>query len=199
MNQTLLAKGLAVAAVLTGLTLVFADRGTPPDRTAATQSTWAEQIEDEADHITADDLATRLLARRGDTVVVDVRPAEEFAVWHLPGAHNLAIPQLIGDAGSELITASKGKLVVLVSNGMVHPGQAWVALVSGGARGVRVLEGGLTAFKRQVLTPPSLRGPISRRRAAAALPRYRAARTFFMGAGSRLASAPSGGNTHVMP
>ena len=201
MKQALLAKGLAVAAVLLGAVLAFTDHApTSADAQLAGQAgTWAEQIESEADHITPNDLATRLLARGADTLVVDVRPAEEFAVWHLPGAQHLPIPELIDTKGERLLAESKGKLVVLVSNGMVHPGQAWVALVSQGASNVRVLEGGLTAFKRQVLTPPSLRGPISARRSAAEMPRFRAARAYFLGAGSRVATATAVAGAHVAP
>jgi rhodanese-related sulfurtransferase len=33
-------------------------------------------------------------ARRGEVVVIDVRPAEEFAVAHLPYARSLPLPEL---------------------------------------------------------------------------------------------------------
>src|SRR5438132_9167139 len=41
---------------------------------------------------TADEL--RKLTRRGAVTVVDVRPPEEYAAGHLPGALNLPLPQL---------------------------------------------------------------------------------------------------------
>lgn len=42
--------------------------------------------------VTTDDLLQRL--REGDAVVVDVRPAVEFAAGHLPGARNIPLDEL---------------------------------------------------------------------------------------------------------
>lgn len=183
MDMKRVVQTLAVAAVGVGVILVFADAG-GKDATASgagAEGGWSDAVEQEGDHIKPRDLADRLLARKGDTVLVDVRPAEEFAAWHMPGAVNLSVPAVLGEAGEALLEEAGDKLVVLYSNGMVHPAQAWVELARRGHDNVRVLEGGLTDFKREVLTPPSLRGPISEARAKAEQPRFLEARTFFLG------------------
>lgn len=184
MDMKRIVQTLAVAAVGVGLILVLADSGgKPADKAGAASEnvSWAEAVEQEGDHIKPRELADRMLAKKGDTVLVDVRPSEEFVAWHLPGAVNLSVPRVLGAEGEALLAGAGDKLVVLYSNGMVHPGQAWAELARRGHSNVRVLEGGLTDFKREVLTPPSLRGPISEARAKAERPRFLAAKAFFLG------------------
>lgn len=169
-----LAKTLAIGLVGLGLIVALA-------ALAGREATpgWARAIEQEGDHVTPRALADLLLSQPRDVVIVDVRPASEFGPWHLPGAHNLSLPQLLGSEGKALLKRAGDKRVVLVSNGMVHPGQAWVELTRRGHGNVRVLEGGLTAFKHEVLTPPSLRGPMSEERARDELTRFQAAQALF--------------------
>jgi rhodanese-related sulfurtransferase len=135
---------------------------------------WAQVVENGGDHISIERFAETIAASPEQVVLVDVRPEEEFAGWHLPGAVNLDLPALLGPRGARVLDEADGKLVVLMSNGMVHPAQAWVELTRRGRRNVRVLEGGLADFKLQALTPPSLRGPMSRGRAEREVARFHA-------------------------
>lgn len=163
---------VAVAAALTlgGLQSTQRAASTPHD------VTYLQAIETGEDHIAAADLARELLAAPTDLVVVDVRPAEEFAAWHLPTAINLTVPQVCGDEG-KAIFAKNPRLVVLCSNGPAHPAQAWVELQKQGHTNVKVLDGGLDAFKNEILTPASLRdGGGTASTAGAAL-----RRAFFLG------------------
>ncbi|NJQ07121.1 ArsR/SmtB family transcription factor [Streptomyces lonarensis] len=48
---------------------------------------------DDRAQLAADDLADR--ARSGEVVVLDVRPAEEYAAGHIPGARSLPITELV--------------------------------------------------------------------------------------------------------
>ncbi len=112
-------------------------------------------IETGADHISSRELAERILAGGEGMLVVDVRPADEFAAYHLPRAVNLSVPELT--SGQHAARLAQHELVVLYSNGTVHPGQAWVALRAAGLQNVRVLDGGLEQFRAEVLTPASLR------------------------------------------
>lgn len=193
MDTKKLVQNLAIAAVGVGVILALVDNGAPADTPGevAEASAWTAGVEQEADHIKPAELADRMLARQGDLVTVDVRPAEEFAAWHLPGALNMTVPQVLGAEGAALLQDNADKLVVLYSNGMVHPAQAWVELARRGHTNVRVLEGGLTELKRDVLTPPSLRGPISEARAQAELPRFLEASAFFLGPDSGVKGATS--------
>ncbi len=185
MNTTFLPQVAALSAM--GLALVVALVDRPHEVTAQSnvsaelEGSWPQAIEAGADHITPADLAGRLLADPHSVLMVDVRPADEFAAYHLPGAVNLDLPDLLGARGTELLAAHAGDLVVLYSNGMTHPAQAWVELARRGHADVRVLEDGLDGFVRDVLTPPSLRGAMTQARAAQAEPAFTAAVAAFLG------------------
>lgn len=123
---------------------------------SATNLAWTRTVEDGGDHCTTAELAERLLARPDSLLLVDVRPPEEFAALHLPGAVNLSIPELLGERGRSLLEGARERLVVVYSNGMTHPGQAWVELARMGFDNVRMLEDGLDGFLANELSPASL-------------------------------------------
>lgn len=70
---------------------------------------------DSLERMTRDELAKRL--RAGDVVVLDVRPAAEFAAGHLPGAISLPVDQLrerlaeVG-GGAEIVAYCRGPYCV---------------------------------------------------------------------------------------
>jgi thiosulfate/3-mercaptopyruvate sulfurtransferase len=137
-------------------------------------------IESGTDHIAPEELLDRLLRGEGP-LVIDVRPEEEFAAWHLPGAVRMSVPEVVGGPGRSLLDADPGRLAVLCSNGPGHPGQAWLALARCGRENVRVLDGGLDELLERCLTPPSLRGPISEADARRGWPLFAARRAFVLG------------------
>lgn len=172
--------GAMLAAIGAALALGFGRDGAAPAANPA--PAWLEQIETGDDHIDAQELAGELLRARGDVVLVDLRPADEFAAWHLPGALNMTVPQVCGDEGAALLARSP-RLVVLCSNGPAHPAQAWVVLQQRGHHHVKVLAGGLDEFKALLLTPPSLREGASEASAKAARPSWDLLRAFVLGSG----------------
>jgi len=177
MNTNYLAPVAAIGAMGFALFIALVDR---PGVHAAAPISWPDAVEAGADHITAVELSERLLADPASVLLVDVRPAGEFAAFHLPGAVNLDVVELLGARGDELLAAHAGHLVVLCSNGMTHPAQAWVELARRGRADVRVLEDGLDGFVRDVLTPPSLRGVTTEARAAQEHPAFAAATAAFL-------------------
>ena len=164
---------VAITAMLVVIIAAVALGTSQPASGSATSdaTAWLQQIESGGDHIEPHELASELLRTPRDVVVVDLRPAAEFAGWHLPGALNLTVPDLCGAAGAALF-ATQPRLVVLCSDGPAHPGQAWLELQHQGQAGVKVLAGGLTEFKARMLTPPSLREGASEAVAMAASADY---------------------------
>lgn len=70
----------------------------------------------EADGVSREELLDRLLD--GDTTLLDVRPAEEFALGHLPGAINIPLPELeqrLAELapGRDIVAYCRGPLCVL--------------------------------------------------------------------------------------
>lgn len=168
---------LGAMALLVLVAIALAGMGRPAAGAAAPTS-WLQDIETGADHIDAAELARELLAAPSDLLLVDVRPADEYAAFHLPFAVNLTVPDLLGEAGAQLL-ARNPRQVVLYSNGPAHPGQAWVELRRAGHQNVRVLDGGLDEFKARMLTPASLRGPVTEAQSKAEATQLLLYRAFF--------------------
>ncbi|MEY4672327.1 MAG: hypothetical protein RL148_111 [Planctomycetota bacterium] len=182
-NGPVVALGAMVFLVVTALVLGGGgarEGGNVPD--AALQA-----VETGSDHIDAEALADRIMAVDPGLVLVDVRPAPEFAEWHLPRAVNLTVPDLLGAPGDALF-ARNPELVVLYSNGPAHPAQAWIELQRRGRTNVLVLDGGLDEFRARILTPPSLRGETEEAKAKAESQLFALRRAFFLRSGQ---SAPS--------
>jgi ArsR family transcriptional regulator len=92
--------------------------------------------------VSREDLLARALA--GSVTVLDVRPADEFAAGHLPGAINIPLRELEGrladlDPAKEIIAYCRGAYCVL----------SYEAVATLRARGLRVrrLEDGLPEWK----------------------------------------------------
>lgn len=168
----------ALAVLGVAVVLAVVDRGpvagpTGPGRPAPSDASaapaapvWAAEVEAGADHLDADTFVRTWLERPDAYLVVDVRPADEFAAWHLPGAHRLDLVALLGPEGDARLRVRGDRTVVLVSHGMTHPAQAWVELRRRGHAGVRVLEDGLAGLLERYGTPTSLQGPATARRVA---------------------------------
>lgn len=169
--------GAMVFAVVAALAIGSLDRKSTDHASGAD---WLQLVETAGDHIEPQALTRELLAAPTDVVLVDVRPPDEFAAFHLPGAHNLTVPEVCGEAGAKLF-ATNPRLVVLYSNGPTHPGQAWVELHKQGRTNVQVLGGGLDDWKAQVLTPPSLREGATEAGSKAALTSWTLQSAFFLG------------------
>jgi thiosulfate/3-mercaptopyruvate sulfurtransferase len=152
--------------------------GVPAPR-AVEDADRLQQIEDGADHIGAGALAAELMAACSDMALVDVRPAGEFEAWHLPSAVHMTVPEVVGATGARVFDGAR--LVVLCSNGAAHPAQAWTELRRQGRRNVRVLDGGLDAFKLQMLTPSSLRGAPDEAQSKAEAAAFALVAAFFLG------------------
>lgn len=177
-------QAVAIGVMVLALSAALAIGGLAPQAGQVSAATgaapWLQDVETGQDHIEPRELARELLAAPTDLALVDLRPAEEFAAWHLPTAVNLTVPQVCGDAGAALF-ARQPRLVVLYSNGPAHPGQAWVELRRQGRTNVKVLAGGLEDFKAQVLTPPSLREGATEASSKAEQPEFALVRAFFLG------------------
>jgi rhodanese-related sulfurtransferase len=102
--------------------------------------------------------------------VIDVRPAVEFAAFHLPTATNLPIESLPSGRFEPAET------IVLYSGAGGHAAQAWVFLRALGHERVYFLRGGLSEWVDEVLNPtrPASQSPeeVARFNRAAALSRY---------------------------
>jgi rhodanese-related sulfurtransferase len=100
------------------------------------------QARDELEPVSRDDLLDRL--ERGDVAVVDVRPAEEFAAGHIPGAASIPLAELAERLDElprdvEIVAYCRGPYCVFAP-------QALTILRAGGFR-ARRLEDGLPEWR----------------------------------------------------
>ncbi|MCK6562016.1 rhodanese-like domain-containing protein [candidate division KSB1 bacterium] len=140
--------GVALLIILGGL-LALSPAGLRT-ATAVSPQQLAEAIINEQDHLTAEELAAWLIDKKPDLLVVDMRSAEEYAQYHIPGAVHIPFNRLFEAEALEMMAGDK--TVVLYSNGGTHAAQAWVLLKQQGIDS-RVLLGGLNYWTAAILNP----------------------------------------------
>ncbi len=99
-------------------------------------------VKDDLEPVAAEELLARL--REGLVTVLDVRPKEEYAAGHLPGAINIPLPELHQraeelDAGREVIAYCRGPHCVLAFDA--------VAFLRESGLDARRLDGGLPEWR----------------------------------------------------
>jgi rhodanese-related sulfurtransferase len=87
--------------------------------------------------------ATRMMNDRG-AVVLDVRPAAEFAAGHLPQARNIPVEDVAKRAGE----LPAGKPVIVVCGSGNRAGKAAATLRGAGRQEVFCLEGGIAGWQQ---------------------------------------------------
>ncbi|HPS55786.1 MAG TPA: rhodanese-like domain-containing protein, partial [Sedimentisphaerales bacterium] len=136
-----------------------------------------QDVDNAMDHIAPEELADRLA--NGDTtlILVDVRPANEFASFKIKGAVNVPLT----DLHEYLMPYKNSNTIVLYSNGMTHPAQARDSLYRSGFNNVYILTDGINGFIDTCLKPASLRkAPLSQQDAL----RVNQWRQYFLGLNS---------------
>lgn len=166
--------GLMLIVLAVALMLLPTPATVPSLATQPGEPALLAAIEAAEDHIEPEELADRLLAGDPSLLLVDVRPAVEYAAFHLRGAVNILLP----DLPSALEPYRQSHVIVLYSNGMTHPAQARDALARLGFARVYLLTDGLTGFTERCLKPVSLRSTLVDATTAA---RIRHWRDFFYG------------------
>lgn len=141
---------------------------------AAAEKALLGSVEAGEDHVEPEELADLMMRGDPDTVVVDVRPEDEYRDFHLRGAVNIPVPEL----PEALERYRKARRIILYSKGMTHPAQARDSLQRLGFGNVYILTDGLDGFVSACLRPVSLRAePLSEEQAR----RVRAWRSHFLG------------------
>jgi rhodanese-related sulfurtransferase len=169
---------LAGAAALAGVAAPFA--GTPYG--AIDVAELAQIVADQRDHVSAVELATWIRARRPGLRVIDVRTADEFRLFHIPGAEHVPLERLAQ------LQLRPDETVVLYSEVGVHGAQAWVFLRALGHHRVYFLRAGLHEWLDDVMSPTLAAGASPE--AEAAFAEVAALSRWFGGTPRRLASAP---------
>ena len=104
-------------------------------------------VQQEEDHVTALELADWIRSRRENLRIIDVRSAEDFDAYHIPGAERIPLDSLIAKP------FRANETIVLYSDGGAHAAQGWVFLRALGLERVYFLRGGLYEWLDDVMNP----------------------------------------------
>ena len=107
----------------------------------------ARIVEQEVDHVTPAELAGWIIEGRADYRLLDLRPAADFAAYHIPTAENVSLPEL------ETYPLSPREKIVIYSEGGIHAAQAWLLMQARGYASTYTLLGGLYGWQDEVLFP----------------------------------------------
>lgn len=171
--------GLLLLASAGGLFLL----GDPPPHKAPAlgASGFLPAVAAGEDHIACGELADRLMAGEGDLLLVDIREPDLYREFHIRGAVNIPLEDLMG----ALDRLPRRGLIVLYGNGTTHAAQAWLELRHWGRENIRVLTDGLLGFWRECLTPPALAEGVDREVAEAEATLFRKRAAFFLEGGPK--------------
>lgn len=143
-------------------------------------------------YISPDEVADMLIQKDPSIQLIDIRSEEEYQKFHLPGAYNIPMSELLNDDYRFVIDQDL-KLNVFYSNSSVKANEAYIITRQLGYYNNYVLEGGLN-YWAEVIMNPEKPGYISPNEEFA---RY----DFRVGAGMALGggSAVSGSQTTTAP
>ena len=146
-------RGLMLAFI--GVGVVAATAGSPyrGHDVRVNEKELGQMVSRQADHVTVDDLAGRLIAGTNVPRLIDLREPGEFGRYHLPGAENVPMATL----ASAQWRADES--VLLYSGSDAHAEQAWLMLKARRLPQVYTVEGGLDAWNDRVLFPRLTENP----------------------------------------
>lgn len=150
---------LAGAAAVLGVLALLAG-GADASRRGVDVAALAREVEAEADHVTAPELAAWIRDGRPGLRIIDVRAPAEFAEYSIPTAENLSLTALTRGA------FRPDETVVLYSEGGAHAAQGWFLLRARGVERVYFLREGLFEWLTQVMNPVLPAGATAEQRAA---------------------------------
>lgn len=134
----------SVALALAASFAITDGRGSLP---ATRTDAIAAEIEREADHIDALELAALIKSRAPGVRILDLRDGLDTSTYMIPGAAAISMSDL------DSVEVQPGERLVLYSDGGAHAAQAWVLLRVRGIRAALVLKDGMAAWEDEVLAP----------------------------------------------
>lgn len=103
--------------------------------------------------ITVDELATKIIGEDPSYILIDIRDAEEFKDYSLPGAINVPFKTILAENENKPFYKSPAYIKVIYSNNTLLSDQAWIIMRRAGCKNIKVLEGGLNSFFLTLMDP----------------------------------------------
>jgi sulfur-carrier protein adenylyltransferase/sulfurtransferase len=110
------------------------------------------EITQGAQYFTADQVADLIIQQDKSIQLIDVRPANDFETYHLPGAINIPLSDILSAEWVDYLDQDI-KTNIFYSTGTVNANQAWIICTQRGFKNNYVLEGGLNHWAEVILNP----------------------------------------------
>lgn len=144
---------ILLASILIPLALIIAAvpaNKTRPYKLNADQ--LLREVVEKSQFVSPDLVADMIILKDPLLQLIDVRNADQFERYHLPGAINVPLPDLLSDEWQELLNQDT-RTNVFYSNGTVEANQAWLITRQLGYENNYVLQGGLNYWAETILNP----------------------------------------------
>lgn len=115
------------------------------------------EIIDDTLYLSTDEVS-EMIINDDNIILVDIRTSEEYSKYHLPGAYNIPLEDLLSkkEDGSykwaNVINQDRRK-VIFYSNGSIHATQAWILLRRLRSENNYAMKGGLNKWFSTIILP----------------------------------------------
>ncbi|KJF44548.1 hypothetical protein LH29_03450 [Draconibacterium sediminis] len=111
-----------------------------------------QQIIQPTRYVTTDQVAKMIIQGDPSLLMVDVRSADEYDEYALPGSVNIPLEELLNE-GNMGYFGVPGVKVVFISNDDIRADQTWVLTKRLGVDGTYVMKGGLNCWMQTIIEP----------------------------------------------
>ena len=144
---------IILSIIVVGLGLIIA---AVPQNTTHPYKLTAKQLLDEANtkvrYFTPDEVADLIINKDPSIQLIDIRPQDKYDKFHLPGAINIPLSDLLNDEYKDLIDQDI-RQNIFYSNSTVDANEAWMITRQLGYLNNYVLMGGLNYWAETIMNP----------------------------------------------
>jgi rhodanese-related sulfurtransferase len=142
---------LAICIIPLGLIIAAVPQNTTKPYKLTADELLAE-VNTRTQYITPEEVADMLVKKDPVLQLIDIRSKDEFEKFHLEGAINIPISDLLSEENSDILN-QEIKMNVIYSNSTVASNQVWMITRQLGYKNNYVLEGGLNYWFDAILNP----------------------------------------------
>ena len=111
-----------------------------------------EQVNSGIQYFSPDQVADMIITEDPSFLLIDVRSQDEYEAYHLPGAVNIPLADLLADEWKEYLNQDI-RHNIFYSNSTVKANEAWMITLQLGYRNNYVLQGGLNYWVETIMNP----------------------------------------------
>jgi len=111
-----------------------------------------EQVNSGVQYFSPDQIADMIIKEDPSFLLIDVRNQNEYEEFHLPGAVNIPLPDLLSEEWKPYLNQDI-RHNIFYSNSTVQANQAWMITLQLGYKNNYVLQGGLNYWVETIMNP----------------------------------------------